>query len=294
MGHALSGASKFGWAGSLGDLALPTVNAAADAPTESALTPAEVAAFHDRGVVRVEQAFPHQVALEVQDVLWCEAGQRLGVRRDDPDSWPAGGWGTSAQAKSVTTRVQTARLSAALDQLLGPGGWRYPRRGGGLLVGAPEPGRRWTLTDRAWHWDGDQQIGATMFCVFADVGPRSGGTLLVEGSGRLLLDWYRHRFAGGVPDPAPRNRELRPEFLAADPWLRRLSGRDPVPHDPDDLLATYDDERGHRLRVTEVTGRAGDVFVCHSNLLHASPVHTGSVPRFLAVRAIDTRPPTGK
>ena len=71
---------------------------------------------------------------------------------------------------------------------------------------------------------------------------------------------------------------------------RLLPGRDPVDRDPDDLLATHVDAEGRRLRVTEVSGEAGDVIVCHSNVVHAAPVHTGTAPRFLCVRHLDYGP----
>lgn len=187
--------------------------------------------------------------------------------------------------KSSVGRVQTPRLTAALDQLLGGGLWSYPKQWGGLMVGPPAPvGTPWTLTDRAWHWDDISLAGAALFCLYSDLEPRSGGTLLVEGSGRLLHDWYQQL----PPEASRKARNLRGRFLAGHPFLRRLSGRDPVDADPDDLLSPYVDDDGPRLCVTEVSGRAGDVFVVHSNLLHAKPVHTGTQPRFLAVRGVDT------
>lgn len=56
--------------------------------------------------------------------------------------------------------------------------------------------------------------------------------------------------------------------------------------DPDDLLDPYVDTEGHHLRVTEVSGSAGDIFVTHANPLHARAAHTGSTPRFLGVKHI--------
>ncbi len=44
-------------------------------------------------------------------------------------------------------------------------------------------------------------------------------------------------------------------------------------------------ERGHALRgvtvrVRELTGRRGDVFLCHPWLLHAASANAGTAPRF--------------
>lgn len=57
----------------------------------------------------------------------------------------------------------------------------------------------------------------------------------------------------------------------------------PVAIDPGDLLEPYVDDAA-RLRVTEASGRAGDVTVRHSKVLHVTPVHTGTEPGFLVVR----------
>ncbi len=124
-----------------------------------------------------------------------------------------------------------------------------------------------------------------MFCLFSDIDPRCGGTLLVEGSGRLLEQWY----AEVAPDPARKQRSIFRQFVSGHPFLRRLTGIDPTADDPGELFGPYTDDRG-TLRVTEISGRAGDVFVCHSNLLHAAPVHTGTQPRFLAVRGLGPDP----
>lgn len=257
----------------------------AAAPTTGPLAPDDVARFHERGVLRVPEAFPREVALGIRDTLCRDLERRLGVRADDRETWQRAPYWTGFRdgVKSAAGRVPSPRLAAALDQLLGAGRWSYPRRWGGLLVGPPEPaGTPWTLTDRSWHWDGQPLVGASMFCLYTDLPPRSGGTVLVEGTGRLLQDWYERLPPGGTR----KMRDLRARFLAEHPFLRRLSGREPVAADPEDLLEPYVDETGTRLCVTEVSGRAGDVVVIHSNLLHATPVHTGTRPRFLAVRPL--------
>ena len=257
-------------------------------PDRLPLTAADLETYRERGVLRVPSAFPREAALEVQDILWSDVERRLQVRRGDPASWRAAPYWTGFQSiKSALGRIVSPQLTGALDHLLGAGTWRYPKQWGGLLVGPPaDPSTPWTLTDRNWHWDGPPLVGCLFFALFADLPPRSGGTLLVEGSGPLLQDWFE-----ALPPEAPRKqRSMRHQFLASHPFLRRLSGRDPVDRDPDDLLATHVDAEGRRLRVTEVSGEAGDVIVCHSNVVHAAPVHTGTAPRFLCIRHLDYGP----
>jgi hypothetical protein len=204
----------------------------------------------------------------------------LGVVKGDPETWLAGTYWTGFDSvRSLTSRIVNERLTAALDQLLGEHRWRYPTKWGGLLVSPPDPRpAAWTLTDRAWHWDPPIH-GATLFSLFSNIAPRSGGTLLVEGSGRLLTEWY----ANLPPDRPRKLRSLRKQFLASHPFLRRLSGRDNVQNDPDDLL-----HGDSPLRVTEVTGEAGDVVVAHAGILHAKAVHSGDEPRFVGVEHIAT------
>ena len=249
------------------------------------LAEAEVARYHQTGVVRVAEAFPRDTALELQEILWRDAERRLGVGKTDPGTWSAGNyWTRFKSVRSLTARVKGPRLTAALDQLLGPNQWQYPKKWGGLLISPPDPPpARWTLTDRFWHWDPPLE-GAVIFGLLSDIAPRCGGTLLLEGSSRVLHDWLSQRPSDHVRKP----RRLRNEFLASHPFLRRLSGRDRVDNDPEDLLAPHVDEQGRRLRVAEVSGHAGDVFVIHSSLLHARAVHTGSTPRFLGIEHIAT------
>jgi len=256
-------------------------------PELEPLTPSDIEVYRDRGVLRVPGAFPRAAALEIQEVLWRDVERRLDVRRDDHATWRAGYWSGFQSVKPALGRIVSPRMTAALDQLFGEGTWRYPKQWGGLLVGPPaEPSTPWTLTDRSWHWDGPPLLGCLFFALFSDLPPRSGGTLLLEGSGPLLQDW----FEALPPEASRKQRSLRHQFLASHPFLRRLSGRDPVKRDPDELLDAAVDADGRRLRVTEVTGEAGDVVICHSNVLHAPPVHTGTAPRFLCVRHLNYGP----
>jgi len=256
------------------------------------LTAADVAAYHERGgVLHLRGAFPRQAALEVQDLLWQDVQDRLDVRRDDPESWHAGGssWGPGRAIESVEaarTKYVHPNLDHIFDQLLGVDSWSHaPRWGSGVLITAPHaPSTPWTLSDRAWHWDGPPLLGCWYFVLFSDIEPQCGATLVVEGSGRLLSDWL-----GALPADDD-HRQLKRRFLESNAFLRKLNGRDPVSSDPDGLVGDHCNEDGRCLRVTELCGEAGDVFVMDANILHAAPARTGVNPRFQARQVLHWGP----
>ena len=238
--------------------------------------------FCERDVVTVRGAFPSAAADEITAALWADAARRLQVVRDDPGTWPGGYWTGFSDLKMLVSALPMPPLVAALDGLLGQGRWSF-RGPWELLVSGPErPARPWTLTDRGWHWDGRPGDGCQLFATLSDVAPRSGGTLLVEGSAGLLATWL----ARLAPDGSRKPRTLWKQFLSSDPFLRKLSshasGSD---GEPEDLLLPDVDEN-RRLAVREVTGNKGDVVVCRSGILHAAAVHVGRTPRFMAVRHV--------
>ncbi|GBG06427.1 hypothetical protein PAT3040_00954 [Paenibacillus agaridevorans] len=68
----------------------------------------------------------------------------------------------------------------------------------------------WTVPNVGWHWDGihfrhyvdapDQ--GLVCLCLFSDIGPQGGGTLVVEGSHHLCHPFLIHAASpnhSGVP-----------------------------------------------------------------------------------------------
>lgn len=245
---------------------------------------ADVAAYHERGaVLQVRGVFPQAAALGIQDLLWEDVERRIGARREDSATWVTpltgrSGWGPR-RADEVPPRVEALRiqyldeLSKVFEPLLGAGNWDHARAwGSGVMITPPHsPTARWTLTDPEWHYDGVPLRGCWYFLLFCDVPPRSGGTLVVEGSGRTLSDWVE-----ALPADDDRSR-LLPRFLMSDPFLRKLSGEEPVESDPDDLLRSA---QAPGMRIVELSGRAGDLFVMDSNTLHAAPVRTNVTPRF--------------
>ncbi|EFC82160.1 phytanoyl-CoA dioxygenase family protein [Parafrankia sp. EUN1f] len=234
------------------------------APT---LTEDQVRSFVDDGFVRVPEAFPRTLADEGRSMLW----RMTGLDPDDPATWtsPVIRLGGSAE-RPFHEAANTARLRGAYDQLVGVGRW-LPRTGLGTFpIRFPHPD---DPGDAGWHMDGGFfPHGATwawlnirsrgrallMLFLFSDVGPDDAPTRIKVGS---HLDVPPFLAPSG--DPGRDGLELCREMDAA--------GKLDSPDRPTALA----------------TGQAGDVYLCHPFLIHASQRHRGAVPRFLAQPPLD-------
>ena len=121
-------------------------------------------------------------------------------------------------------------------------------------------------------WNGELHLDRprALFVVsfIGPVAPRGGGTLILSGSPRLLLQQERR-----IPASQPREFGARrwDRFHRADPWLMALTGLAPSPADR--IAAFMDREtvvEGVPLRVVELTGEPGDMVFCHPSWFTAS------------------------
>jgi hypothetical protein len=225
-----------------------------------ALTDAEIEGFVENGFVRLDAAFPPDLALEARAILWRDTGCNPG----DPSTWTRpvvrlGEYG----APPFASAANAPRLRAAFDQIVGAGRW-LPRSSLGSFPirfpSAEDPG------DAGWHVDasfpGDDpgnylawRINAQsrgrallMLFLFSDVTEADAPTRIRAGSHRDVA------------------RILAPEGEAGLDFMA-LAGR---------LAAT-----GGRAEAL-ATGPAGTVYLCHPLLAHAAQPHRGHVPRFMA------------
>jgi hypothetical protein len=252
--------------------------------------------FAEQGYLRLEQAFSTSDAAAMEDLLWSALAERQDIRRDEPESWSA----------AVITGLQDLKTNAvfdpiggpattgALDDLLGPDGWRRPLQWGQFLVTFPRRGDAIDpFTKAIWHSDYDYATapdwlaGALVFSFLSAVPPHSGGTAVLEGSHRVV-----QRFVAARPraELAPMKR-ARKALLASDPWLTQRAS-----DAGDDWLernlgreATID---GVRVRVAELTGAPGDVVVGHPWLLHAPAPNRAAQPRLMRVQRIHATEPS--
>ena len=254
----------------------------------STLTLPDVQRFERDGYVVVRRAFPRADALAMEQRWWSELEDTHGVRAGDRSSWrQIPGDLKAAKRDPVQAKVLSERVRGVFDDLLGQGAWSAPRDWGRTIVTFPAPGA-WDVPTRLWHWDNpcephlDHPTGLFVVSFIGQVAPRSGGTLILSGSPRLLIQQQRQ-----IPADQRRDLGTKPweHFHRSHPWLMALTGLAPSPADRAaafmDAETTVD---GVPLRVVELTGEPGDMVFCHPVMIHCVGPNRGPRPRFMRIR----------
>ena len=216
--------------------------------------------FIHQGFIRINNAFPADIAKEAREILWKDTG----CDPHDKSTWtkPVIRLGMYTQEPFIKA-ANTEVLHAAFDQLVGPGNWLPCRSMGTFPVRFPsaeDPG------DTGWHVDagfpGDdpgnffewrinvQSKGRAllMLFLFSDVGEKDAPTRIRVGS---HLD---------VAQALEQSGERGLSFMELASRLEEM----PI---GEEVLAI---------------GKAGTVYLCHPFIAHAAQGHHGIEPRFLA------------
>lgn len=253
------------------------------------LTECQRTEFEEKGFTRIPGAFAREQAVAMEGRVWAWLERKYGLARADPASWsvgaPTGLQGLKRQA--VFDAIGSAATCAALDALLGPGGWKRPRDWGGFLVNFPsaEP---WSVPSRVWHTDFgfrgplDRPSGALVFSFLSDVPPGAGGTVVVEGSHRVV----RHYLAEHPRAALGTMKTVRHALMQSDPWLKTLASNEQDPGRSERLMRDGAVVAGVPVRVVELSGEAGDLVIGHNWLLHAGAPNCGSRPRIMRVQRV--------
>ncbi|MFG3041750.1 phytanoyl-CoA dioxygenase family protein [Streptomyces sp. NPDC048330] len=224
------------------------------------LSALQVEEFIDNGFVRVDGAFPSEVAAECRAMCW----QETGCDPDDPETWTEPVIRLSNCAQVPFRRAaNTPRLHAAFDQLVGPGRWLPRESIGTIPIRFPHPR---DPGDAGWHIDGG----------YHPEGHKSGPPWVnVHSRGRALLMLFL--FSDTAENDAPTRIRVGSHLQVPS----RLEPAGEEGMTSDDLAATGLFEATADLPQVLATGQAGDVFLCHPFLVHAAQPHQGAVPRFL-------------
>jgi hypothetical protein len=259
-------------------------------PQLTTLTAADVQRFERDGYLVVRQAFSNADGLAMERQWWRELEDTHRIHRDDQSSWhQIVGDLKAAKRDPLQARILTGRVRGVFDDLLGKGGWSPPRDWGRALVTFPEPGD-WDVPARHWHWDNpcelhlDQPRALFVVSFIGSVAPRSGGTVILSGSPRLLLKQERLTPARQRPGLA-LGTSICARFHRSHPWLMALTGQAPSPADR--IAAFMDQETivdGVPLRVVELTGEPGDMVFCHPAMVHCVAPNRGARPRFMRIK----------
>ena len=224
---------------------------------EKVLSDLTIREFIANGFVKMENAFPPELALQGRTILWNDTG----CDPNDKSTWihPVIRLGDYTQ-EPFRLAANTPQLHAAFDQLVGKGRW-IPRNSLGTFpIRFPNtnaPG------DTGWHAeasfqgaDGSWRLNVTstgrallMLFLFSDVGSKDAPTRILAGSHLDVPRLLQSAGENGLPF-----FELAEKFTASS--LERT--------------------------VELATGKAGTVYLCHPFLIHAAQPHRGSTPRFMA------------
>lgn len=242
-----------------------------DRSHSGALGNAQVEQFIRDGFIRIERAFPRELAEQACAIMWRD----IPCDPHSPATWTRPvirlpGYGGGAFQKAVNAPL----LHDAFDLLVGKGRWA-PRDGlGTFAVRFPHPD---DPGDTGWHIDlsfpGD------------DCDPNE-----------------RHDFSAWRVNVSSRGRALLMLFLFSDvgeddaPTRIRVGSHADVAR----FLEPAGESGMSRMNLNEMsaerplalaTGEAGTVYLCHPFLVHAAQRHRGSVPRFLAQPPLGLREP---
>ena len=220
------------------------------------LSKTEIDSFIGRGFIKLDTAFPSELAALGREILWKD----LPCDPDDKTTWTLpvvrlGDYAHEPFRKAVNTPI----LHESFDQLVGKGRW-LPR---GSLGTFPVrfPSDR-VANDTGWHADASFQ------------GNDGSWRLNVTSKGRALLMLFLFSDIG--PNDAP-TRILVGSHLDVPPLLE--------PYGEDGLSFI---ELAQKLTTTlnrdveYATGNAGTVYLCHPFLIHAAQDNKLGSPRFLA------------
>jgi hypothetical protein len=258
------------------------------AAQHTARTAADIRRFERDGYLVVRQAFSRADGLAMERRWWRELEDAHGIRPGDRSSWhQIPGDLKAAKRDPIQAAILTERVRGVFDGLLGEGAWSRPRDWGRPLVTFPEPGA-WDVPTGHWHWDNpcalhlDHPRALFVVSFIGPVAPHGGGTLVLSGSPRLLIQ-QEQRIPAGQRSGLGSIPWAR--FHRSDPWLMALTGQAPSPADR--VAAFMDKETtvdGVPLRVVELTGEPGDMVFCHPLMVHCVAPNRGTRPRFMRIK----------
>ena len=238
------------------------------------LSDAQREQFVHSGFVKLENAFPSEIAAEARAILWSATG----CDPDNRKTWtrPVVRLGDFEQ-EPFRQAVNTAALHAAFDELVGVDRW-VPRQSlGGFPIRFPHPD---DPGDTGWHVDASFPPHQPVECS----GSYLDWRVNLRSKGRALLMLFLFSDVGG--NDAPTRIRLGSHLRV--PSLLAPAGEDGLPMMELSLAAARATEG---LPEATATGTAGTVFLCHPFLVHAAQHHHGATPRFLAQPPLYPRVP---
>lgn len=210
------------------------------------LTKDEIEHFISRGYVVIRDAMPRDFVARQVDRMWT----RLGYDRSDRSTWARERIHMELRDRWTVSQLAPRVWGAVLDLVGGEERIEMPYTwGDGFIVNlgvrADEPWEGPSRKSPGWHKDGD------FFRHFLD-SPEQGLLTLVL--------WTDVRSKGGATFIAP-------ESVGA---IARLLSQHPEGLSPEELHECYEEVLSQCNEFVEATGNAGDVYLLHPYMLHAT------------------------
>jgi len=231
-----------------------------------ALSPSQIDSFIADGFVRLDHAFPSEIADQCRAILWPLTGSDPG----DRSIWtrPVVRIGHRGDPPFVTS-INTPILHAAFDQLVGKGRWAPRDTVGTIPIRFPSdqsPG------DDGWHIDvsyGWRERPDDFLSWQANIFSRDRALLL------LLL----------YSDVGENDAPTRIRVGSHTQIARKLA---PAGATGLTLREIGDDDYASTAHLPEAlaTGAAGTVYLCHPFLVHAAQPHRGERVKFMGQPAL--------
>jgi hypothetical protein len=225
-----------------------------------ALSDDQIQQFIRDGFVRIDRAFPRELADEARTILWRDTGcDPLNRATWTKPVIRLSGYKDAPFLKAERTLV----LQTAFDQIVGEGRWRLGSLGfgGTFAVRFPHPD---APGDDGWHID-------TSFA--PDCGDPNERRANVRSRGRALLMLFL------FSDVGPRDAPTRIRVGSHIDMARFLAPAGEIGMSQTEMAL---DRMGTERPEALATGDAGTVYLCHPFLVHAAQRHQGTAPRFMA------------
>jgi hypothetical protein len=238
------------------------------------LTDAQREQFIQEGFVKLERAFPADLADQGRAILWSAAG----CDPHDQNTWtrPVVRLADFPQ-EPFRAAVNQVQLHAAFDELVGVNRWMPRESLGGFLIRFPHPD---DPGDTGWHVDAsfapDDRLGPYQSYLDWRINLQSKGRAL------LMLFLFSDVGEEDAPTRIRIGSHLRIPKLLAPAGENGLSAHD---------LGSEAARSTAGMPETTATGAAGTVYLCHPFLVHAAQPHRGVTPRFLAQPPLSPRTP---
>jgi hypothetical protein len=237
--------------------------------------------FERNGIVRVRGAIPADDIEAISAQVWDNLERRYSFRRNQPDTWIAERV-NGLHALVTFEEIGSPTVCQMLDDLLGSGKWQRPARWGSLLIAFPESHEQWDVPYANWHLDfpaSDSLEGlfaVRLFICLEPVRHGGGATLVITGSHLLVQDLVRKKASRRF-----RSADIRTALIQAYPWVKALCSRSETADRIGRFVDVSTAVDSAELRVVEMTGEPGDVFLVHPLIVHAPATNCADVPRMV-------------